>query len=134
MKNVLYYECYTNARNVTTFYSRAGEHLFHEAGLRALENFMRVLMNQPAAGRKARCAAVAATVLLAAAGGAAAQDRHHAGQLAEANQYDSLYQDPPHVLNPQETDDARFHKAGTRGREGLGGSPFHPEGPGNVAD
>jgi RND family efflux transporter MFP subunit len=27
---------------------------------------------------------------------------------------------------------ARFHRSGTRGRQGLGASPLHPEGPGNV--
>lgn len=31
-------------------------------------------------------------------------------------------------------DRARFDHSGTRGREGLGASPMHPEGPGNVSD
>jgi hypothetical protein len=29
-------------------------------------------------------------------------------------------------------DRARFHRSGTRGRQGLGASPLHPEGPGNT--
>jgi hypothetical protein len=39
-------------------------------------------------------------------------------------------------LNPQTApsrwDRARFHRSGTRGRQGLGASPLRPEGPGNV--
>jgi len=39
-------------------------------------------------------------------------------------------------LNPRKApsrwDRARFHRSGTRGRQGLGASPLHPEGPGNV--
>jgi hypothetical protein len=40
------------------------------------------------------------------------------------------------ILNPQTApsrwDRARFHRSGTRGRQGLGASPLRPEGPGNV--
>jgi hypothetical protein len=39
-------------------------------------------------------------------------------------------------LNPRKApsrwDRAHFHRSGTRGRQGLGASPLHPEGPGNV--
>ncbi len=35
-------------------------------------------------------------------------------------------------LPPSRWDRARFHRSGTRGRQGLGASPLHPEGPGNV--
>jgi hypothetical protein len=31
-------------------------------------------------------------------------------------------------------DRADFDRSGTRGRMGLGASPYHPEGPGNVTD
>ncbi|MGH6813456.1 MAG: hypothetical protein ACREDM_14330 [Methylocella sp.] len=46
------------------------------------------------------------------------------------------YRDTRTNLNPQAAlsrrDRARFHRSGTRGRLGLGASPLHPEGPGNV--
>jgi hypothetical protein len=35
-------------------------------------------------------------------------------------------------LAPSRWDRARFHRSGTRGRQCLGASPLHPEGPGNV--
>jgi|GEM_PF-1186067 hypothetical protein len=36
-------------------------------------------------------------------------------------------------LPPDEADWLRFGYSGTRGRMGLGASPFHPEGPGNFS-
>jgi hypothetical protein len=46
------------------------------------------------------------------------------------------YRNDRTILNPQTApsrwDRARFHRSGTRGRQGLGASPLHPEGPGNV--
>jgi hypothetical protein len=35
-------------------------------------------------------------------------------------------------LAPSRKDRARFNRSGTRGRQGLGASPLHPEGPGNT--
>jgi hypothetical protein len=52
-----------------------------------------------------------------------------------ASQYYSLYEQNPGAgaaLSRQ--DRADFDRSGTRGRMGLGASPYHPEGPGNVSD
>jgi hypothetical protein len=65
-------------------------------------------------------------------GAVAAKDYRHAKQPANANQYYGLYRNPSDSLAPSRMDRANFDHSGTRGREGLGASPFHPEGPGNV--
>jgi hypothetical protein len=49
------------------------------------------------------------------------------------NQYYSLYEQSPGDA-PSRADRAEFDRSGTRGRMGLGASPYHPEGPGNVSD
>jgi len=72
--------------------------------------------------------------ILFISGAVAAKDYPHAEQPANANQYYGLYQNPSQALAPSGADHADFDRSGTRGREGFGGSPFHPEGPGNVAD
>jgi hypothetical protein len=56
----------------------------------------------------------------------------HAGLPAKANQYYGLYQNPSQAIAPLAGDRTDFDHSGTRGREGRGGNPFHPEGPGNV--
>jgi len=56
-------------------------------------------------------------------GAVAAKDYPHAKHPAKADRYYGFYQNPSH-----------FDQSGTRGRNGLGANPFHPEGPGNVVD
>jgi hypothetical protein len=54
---------------------------------------------------------------------------------AHSHQFSGLYQENSSgdgVLARQ--DRADFDRSGTRGRMGLGASPFHPEGPGNVSE
>lgn len=70
-----------------------------------------------------------ATALLAAfVGSAGAQELSpsSAGQHYDANAI------PDSHLAQSRRDRARFHRSGTRGRQGLGASPLHPEGPGNT--
>lgn len=67
-------------------------------------------------------------------GAVLAKDYPHAKQPAKADQYYGLYQSPVQALAPSRADRADFDQAGARGRLGLGGSPFHPEGPGNVSN
>jgi hypothetical protein len=67
-----------------------------------------------------------------ASGAVAAKQHPHAKQPANANQYYGIYQSPSQALAPFHGAD--FDRSGTRGREGLGASAFHPEGPGNVVD
>ncbi len=52
-----------------------------------------------------------------------------------ANQYYSVYDQNPAVAGAASRQDrADFDRSGTRGRMGLGASPYHPEGPGNASD
>ncbi len=86
-----------------------------------------------------RILAVAAA-LAAPTGYAAATTRHHhvhtaaAATPAAARDYVGVYQGaaPGAALDQQDT--RLFNRSGTVGREGLGESPFRPEGPGNVSD
>jgi hypothetical protein len=72
---------------------------------------------------------LATGVLLASVGMAAAQPRNH----LRAEQFYSIPQSPNQVV-PSRLDRIRYDHSGTRGRDGLGASPWRPEGPGNVSD
>ena len=91
---------------------------------------MRSLANRSAASR----VLFALAALAMSAGAASATDRHHVKQPAKANQYYGVYQSPVQSLPLDQADQIQFKRAGTIGREGLGESPRHPEGPGNVSD
>jgi hypothetical protein len=67
-------------------------------------------------------------------GAVAAKDYPPAKQPANANRYYGMYLDPSQGRAPSITDRRDFDHSGTRGRDGLGASPFHPEGPGDVED
>lgn len=73
---------------------------------------------------------IAATLLAATAGAVAAKDKYP----VDANRYYGIYQSPARSLTPEESDHLSYQESGARGRQGLGGSPAHPEGPGGVAD
>jgi hypothetical protein len=75
-----------------------------------------------------RIMGLAAAMLAATMGIARAQELYpaSAGQHYDANAK------PDPQLAPSRRDRARFHRSGTRGRQGLGASPLHPEGPGNT--
>ncbi len=94
---------------------------------------MRIFASQSAAGHAARRAVLAA-LLVVSAGAAAAKDSHSDKQPANADQYYGLDSSGTGAPAVSRLDRANFDHSGTRGREGLGESPFHPEGPGNVAD
>jgi hypothetical protein len=64
-----------------------------------------------------------------ALGPVAAKDYPHAKQPTKADHYYGLYRNPSQEFAP-----SHFDRSGTRGRDGLGANPFHPEGPGNVVD
>ena len=95
---------------------------------------MRTFTNRSAASRKVRRFFLAAAALAASAGAAAALDHHPAKPPAKANQYYGLYQNPAENISMDRADHLLYHRSGTIGREGLGESPRHPEGPGNVSD
>ncbi|MGH6835377.1 MAG: hypothetical protein ACREC9_07470 [Methylocella sp.] len=70
-----------------------------------------------------------AAAMVAATMGIACAEQHYPSRA------DQIYDDnanPKPQLAPSRWDRARFHRSGTRGRQGLGASPLHPEGPGNV--
>jgi len=81
-----------------------------------------------AAHYRARMTGLAAAMLAAAMGIAGAQELYPSRAAHDRSAGTKL--------NPQKApsrwDRARFHRSGTRGRQGLGASPLHPEGPGNV--
>lgn len=87
-------------------------------------------MNSWAFPSEARKIGVGVAVLVALTGGATAQPRYH----LRTEQFYSIYPSPNQVADPSRWDRARFNRSGTRGREGLGASARHPEGPGNVSD
>jgi hypothetical protein len=52
-----------------------------------------------------------------------------------ANQYYGLYdQNSGAAISPSRQDHNDYDRSGSRGRLGLGASPFHPEGPGDPTD
>jgi hypothetical protein len=71
----------------------------------------------------------AAATLAASIGIAGAQESRR-----PPHQFYGAYTNPAPQAAPSRWDRARFDRSGTRGREGLGASPLHPEGPGNVSD
>lgn len=84
------------------------------------------------AQRALRIMALTSLVSIASIGAASAQQ---ANSNTRAGQFYGFYQQNPAAMNtPARADRADFDRSGTRGREGLGASPYHPEGPGNVTD
>jgi hypothetical protein len=80
--------------------------------------------NKAVAPYGARMMGLAAAMLAATMGIACAHSRGN--QIYDANAK------PKPQLAPSRWDRARFNRSGTRGRQGLGASPLHPEGPGNM--
>jgi hypothetical protein len=77
---------------------------------------------------RTRIMGLAAAMLAATMGIACAQPHYP----SDADQIYDTKANPEPQLAPSRRDRARFHRSGTRGRQGLGASPLHPEGPGNV--
>jgi hypothetical protein len=82
---------------------------------------------------KIRSAALLGAGLLMS-GTVAAKDYPQPKQPTEADHYYGVYRNPSPGFVPSTDDPPDFDPSGTRGRDGLGASPFHPEGPGNVED
>ncbi len=87
-----------------------------------------------AKGQKALQLALAIAVFLTSARAVVAEDHQPTTQRANANQSHGLNQNPSAGLAPSRADRAKFNRSGTRGREGLGEDPAHPEGPGNASE
>jgi len=95
-----------------------------------MQNFRK----RSAASATARRVGVVAALLMASAGAAAAQASPPVHRPANASQYYGLYEGSSGGLSMDQIDHRTFGRSGTIGREGLGGSPRHPEGPGDVSD
>jgi hypothetical protein len=81
-----------------------------------------------AAHCSARMMGLAAAMLAATMGNARAQELYP----SPGGRYRNAETNRNPQLPPSRWDRARFHRSGTRGRQGLGASPLHPEGPGNA--
>jgi hypothetical protein len=76
-----------------------------------------------------RLLAFAGSIAIASVGAATAQQAYP----AQPHQYYGLYQENQGAGSASSRQDrAEFDRSGTRGRMGLGASPYHPEGPGNA--
>lgn len=64
-------------------------------------------------------------------GAAMATEANHP---ADANQFYGEYDSSPQNAGPADADRDVFDHSGTRGRQGLGASAFHPEGPGEFVE
>ncbi len=91
--------------------------------------------------RRTAAICLAAASFAASSGGfAQTYYSHGAPPPAPAQAYPyPPYPNPPYAdgtyegRSAAEQDRARYDWSGTRGRMGLGASPYHPEGPGNVS-
>ncbi|HUB65087.1 MAG TPA: hypothetical protein VL996_11725 [Methylocella sp.] len=84
--------------------------------------------------RKIATVGLAAATLAAAMGSACAQQGPWLRYNQEFGLYQGNYTNPAVQASPSRTDRAGFDRSGTRGREGLGATPAHPEGPGGVSN
>lgn len=92
-----------------------------------MKNFIR----RASTVRKAATMGIATATLAASISMANAQQVPH---YRTNPYYGGAYSNPVPPPALSRWDRARFDRSGTRGREGLGASPMHPEGPGNVSD
>ena len=91
---------------------------------------MHIRKNKAGVGHKAQ---LAATILVASVGTVAADERFPSNQYYGPYENNGRYVKPNPSLAPSRADRNAFFRSGTRGRQGLGASPIHPEGPGNVS-
>lgn len=90
----------------------------------------------PSASARCKTATMglAAATLAASMGIACAQQGPLLRYDQEFGPYQGSYTNPTVQASPSRTDRAGFDRSGTRGREGLGATPAHPEGPGGVSN
>ena len=98
---------------------------------------MHVWIDRAAVSHKARKTGFAAAILVASVGAVAADQPGFSAlpPLYEGSPFSSPYfANQFQGLAPSRADRNQFDRSGTRGREGLGASPVHPEGAGNVSE
>jgi hypothetical protein len=92
---------------------------------------MYILINKAVASHKAQ---LAAAILVASVGTVGADEHFPSNQNYGPYENNGPFVKPNPGLAPSREDRNTFFRSGTRGRQGLGASPIHPEGPGNVSD
>ena len=95
---------------------------------------MRIWINKAAASHKAQKIGLAAAILMASVGAVAADERFPPNQFYGPYEDNGRFVKPSQDLPPSREDRNAFYRSGTRGRQGLGASPIHPEGAGNVSN
>jgi hypothetical protein len=96
---------------------------------------MHIWINKAAANYKAQKIGLAAAILVASVGAVVADERFPPNRDYGPYEHNGHFVKPiPGSMAPSRMDRNEFFRSGTRGRLGLGGSPIHPEGPGNVSD
>ncbi len=87
-------------------------------------------LNTKSTRNAVRAASLVAAVLMVSNGAVLAQDAYAASKARGL----SMYSASNEGVAPSRLDRIHYDHSGTRGRDGLGESPEHPEGPGNFAD
>ncbi len=95
---------------------------------------MHIRINKMAASHRAQKIGLAAVILCVSVGTVAADERYPSSPANGPYENNGPFEKPNPSLAPSRVDRNAFDRSGTRGREGLGASPLHPEGPGNVSD
>jgi len=92
---------------------------------------MCIRVNKAGAGHKVR---LAVAILVASTVTVVADERLPPNQYYGPYEHNGPFVKPNPGLARSRVDRNVFFRSGTRGRQGLGASPIHPEGPGNVSD
>jgi hypothetical protein len=95
---------------------------------------MKNFITSASAWRKAATIGLATATLTTSMGVVCAQPVPQSRDGQSYGPYDGTNASPVVQAAPSRWDRAHFDRSGTRGREGLGASPLHPEGPGDVSD
>ena len=95
---------------------------------------MHIWISKAAASHKAEEIGLAAAILVASIGVVAADERFPPDQYYGPYENSGPFVKPNPGLAPSRADRNDFFRSGTRGRQGLGASPIHPEGAGNVSE
>ena len=95
---------------------------------------MHIWISKAAATHKAEEIGLAAAILVASIGVVAADERFPPNQYYGPYENSGPFVKPNPGLAPSRADRNDFFRSGTRGRQGLGASPIHPEGAGNVSE
>ena len=95
---------------------------------------MRTWITKSATCHKALKIELATAIIVATMGATAGDERSPPDQYYGPYENNGPFVKPIPGLAPSREDRNNFNRSGTRGREGLGASPIHPEGAGNLSE